>query len=157
MKPAKGLSIGALSKDTGVNIETIRYYERIGVMPAPERSAGGFRKYREAHLKRLNFIRRGRELGFSLADLRGLLRLVDGHAYTCARVRALTLQHLAETRGKITDLRRLERVIADMAAKCTGRRVPDCPIIDALFETREAWRQATNTPTNSARPGYPRK
>ena len=143
MKPAKGLSIGALSKDTGVNIETIRYYERIGVMPAPERTAGGFRRYREDHLKRLTFIRRGRELGFSLADLRGLLRLVDGHAYTCAQVRALTLQHLAVARRKIADLRRLERVMSDMAAKCTGKRIPDCPIIDALFETRAASRQAT--------------
>ena len=137
MKPAKGLSIGALSKDTGVNIETIRYYERIGVMPAPERSVGGFRRYRQDHLKRLNFVRRGRELGFSLADLRGLLRLVDGHAYTCAQVRALTLQHLAETRRKIADLRRVEHVMAEMAAKCTGRRVPNCPVIDALFETRQ--------------------
>ena len=135
MTTAKGLSIGALSRDTGVNIETIRYYERIGVMPAPERSVGGFRRYREDHLKRLNFVRRGRELGFSLADLRGLLRLVDGHAYTCAQVRALTLEHLGETRRKIADLRRLEQVMADLAAKCTGRRVPDCPIIDALFET----------------------
>jgi len=143
MKPAKGLSIGALSQDTGVNIETIRYYERVGVMPAPERTAGGFRKYREDHLKRLNFIRRGRELGFSLADLRELLRLVDGHAYTCAQVRTLTLRYLAETRRKIADLRRLARVMANMVAKCTGRRVPDCPIIDALFETRPASSQAT--------------
>lgn len=145
MKPAKGLSIGALSRDTAVNIETIRYYERIGVMPAPERTTGGFRRYREDHLKRLNFIRRGRELGFSLADLRGLLRLVDGRAYTCAQVRALTLEHLAETRRKIADLRRLERVMADMVAKCTGRRVPDCPIIDALFESRPASGQGTRT------------
>ncbi|MGQ0715616.1 MAG: MerR family transcriptional regulator [Gemmatimonadaceae bacterium] len=135
MKVANGVSIGTLSNKTGVNIETIRYYERIGVMPAPERTAGGFRTYREDHLKRLSFIRRGRELGFSLADLRGLLRLVDGHAYTCAEVRAMTLQHVAETRRKIADLRRLERVMSDMAAKCTGRRVPGCPIIDALFET----------------------
>ncbi len=148
MTSVKGLSIGALSKHTDVNIETIRYYERIGVMPAPERSAGGFRKYREDHLKRLNFIRRGRELGFSLADLRGLLRLVDGHTYTCAQVRALTLHHLSETRRKIADLRRVERVMSDMAAKCTGRRVPDCPIIDALFETRAA---SSHTPRPSER------
>jgi len=139
MKLANGVSIGALSERTGVNIETIRYYERIGVMPVPERTPGGFRTYGEAHLKRLSFIRRGRELGFSLADLRALLRLVDGHAYTCAQVRAMTLQHVAETRRKIADLRRLERVMSDMAAKCTGRRVPDCPIIDALFETPPTW------------------
>ncbi len=143
MKRAKGLSIGTLSKHTGVNIETIRYYERIGVMPAPARSVGGFRRYREDHLKRLNFIRRGRELGFSLSDLRTLLRLVDGHAYTCAQVRALTLEHLAEIRRKITDLRRLDRVMSEMAAQCTGRRVPECPIIDALFASQPASHRAT--------------
>ena len=147
MKLAKGLSIGALSKSTGVNIETIRYYEKIGLMPAPGRTAGGFRAYREDHVKRLTFIRRGRELGFSPADVRGLLQLVDGHAYTCAQMRALTLQHLAKTRRKIADLRRLERVMSETAAKCTGRRIPDCPIIDALFEMRAASRQATRGPT----------
>lgn len=149
MKLAKGVSIGALSKDTGVNIETIRYYERIGMMPAPDRSAGGFRSYQEDDLKRLTFIRRGRELGFSLADLRELLRLVDGHAYTCAQVRALTLQHVAETRRKIADLRRLERVMSDMAAKCTGRQVPDCPIIDALFATSSHANAPTHRPGTS--------
>jgi MerR family mercuric resistance operon transcriptional regulator len=128
-----GLSIGALSKQSGVNIETIRYYEKIGVMPAPARSAGGYRIYALDHLKRLGFIRRGRQLGFSLDELRGLLHLVDGHAYTCAEVHALTLQHLTEVRHKIADLRRLERVLADMAAQCTEDLVPECPVIDALF------------------------
>jgi MerR family transcriptional regulator, mercuric resistance operon regulatory protein len=128
-----GLSIGALSKQSGVNIETIRYYEKIGVMPAPARSAGGYRIYALDHLKRLGFIRRGRQLGFSLDELRGLLHLVDGHAYTCAEVHTLTLQHLTEVRHKIADLRRLERVLADMAAQCTEDLVPECPVIDALF------------------------
>ena len=128
-----GLSIGALSKQSGVNIETIRYYEKIGVMPAPSRSPGGYRLYAPEHLKRLGFVRRGRQLGFSLDELRGLLELVDGHAYTCAEVHALTLQHLTEVRRKIVDLRRLERVMADMAAQCTEDLVPECPVIDALF------------------------
>src|SRR5258706_11477101 len=100
--------IGALAGESGVNIETIRYYEKIGVMPKPARSAGGYRLYTAEHLKRLTFIRRGRELGFTLDELRGLLRLVDGHAYTCAEVRALTLDHVADIRCKIADLRRLE-------------------------------------------------
>jgi MerR family transcriptional regulator, mercuric resistance operon regulatory protein len=77
MKAADMLSIGALSKQSGVNIETIRYYEKIGIMPPPARSAGGYRIYEPEHLKRLSFVRRGRELGFSLDELRGLLRLVD--------------------------------------------------------------------------------
>ncbi len=91
-----GLSIGALSKQSGVNIETIRYYEKIGVMPAPARSAGGYRMYTVDHLKRLGFVRRGRQL-------------------------------------EIADLRRLERVLADMAAQCTEDQVPECPVVDALF------------------------
>ncbi len=128
-----GLSIGVLSKQSGVNIETIRYYEKIGVMPAPARSAGGYRMYALDHLKRLGFIRRGRQLGFSLDELRGLLHLVDGHAYTCAEVHTLTLQHLTEVRHKIADLRRLQRVLGDMAAQCTEDLVPECPVIDALF------------------------
>ena len=131
-----GLTIGALSKQGGVNIETIRYYERIGVMPKPRRSAGGYRMYGPDHLKRLTFVRRGRELGFSLDELRDLLRLVDGHSYKCAEVHDLAVEHLAEIRRKIADLRRLQRVMGDMAAQCSGDRIPECPIIDALFDAR---------------------
>jgi MerR family transcriptional regulator, mercuric resistance operon regulatory protein len=133
---ADELSIGALSKKSGVNIETIRYYEKVGVMPAPARSVGGYRVYGSDHLKRLRFVRRSRELGFSLDEIRDLLRLVDGHAYTCAEVRALALDHLAEVRRKIKDLRRIARVMADMAAQCTGDQIPQCPIIDVLFQSR---------------------
>ncbi|MGH7023494.1 MAG: MerR family transcriptional regulator [Caulobacteraceae bacterium] len=133
-KAEKEVSIGALAKMSGVNIETIRYYERIGVMPAPARSAAGYRQFDAGHLRRLTFIRRGRELGFSLDELRTLLRLVDGHDYTCAQVRDLTLAHVAEIRTKIADLSRLERTMSRIAARCTGDRVPDCPIIDALFD-----------------------
>ena len=133
MKVVEGLSIGALSQQSGVNIETIRYYEKIGVMPKPRRSATGYRVYGPAHVKRLHFVRRGRELGFSLDALRGLLLLVEGHSYTCAEVHALTVEHLKDIRRKIADLRRLERVLSDMAARCTGDQVPECPVIDALF------------------------
>ena len=127
-------SIGALSSDSGVNIETIRYYEKIGVMPKPARSKGGYRLYAADHIKRLTFIRRGRELGFSLDELRDLLRLVDGHKHTCAEVRTLTLEHVCDIRRKIADLKRLERVMTAIAAQCSGKRTPDCPIIDALFQ-----------------------
>jgi len=127
--------IGALAKESAVNIETIRYYEKVGLMPKPARSGGGYRLYTPEHLKRLTFIRRGRELGFSLDELRNLLRLVDGHAYTCAEVRALTLAHVSDIRRKIADLRRLERVMTAVASQCSGRKVPDCPVIDALFQT----------------------
>lgn len=128
--------IGTLAQESGVNIETIRYYEKIGVMPKPARSAGGYRLYTGDHLKRLTFVRRGRELGFTLDELRDLLRLVDGHTYTCAEVRALTLDHVTGIRRKIADLKRLERVMTDISSRCSGRRVPDCPIIDALFQAK---------------------
>jgi MerR family mercuric resistance operon transcriptional regulator len=134
------LSIGKLSQQSGVNIETIRYYEKIGVMPAPGRSAGGFRIYEPDHLKRLSFVRRGRLLGFSLDEIRSLLRLVDGHGHTCAEVHALMLSHLAEIRRKIRDLRRLQRAMAEMAARCSGESVPECPIVDALFDAPAAGR-----------------
>lgn len=134
-------SIGMLSGRSGVNVETIRYYEKIGVMPIPARSSGGYRIYDLDHLRRLHFIRRGRELGFSLDELRGLLHLVDGHTYTCGEVHALTLRHLADIRQKIADLRRLQNVMSDMAAHCKRDQVPECPIIDALFEMRPVARQ----------------
>ena len=134
MKVTEGLSIGALSQQSGVNIETIRYYEKIGVMPMPGRSAGGYRVYGQDHVKRLHFIRRGRELGFGLDELRRLLSLVDGHSCTCAEVHALTVEHLKDIRQKISDLRRLERVMSDMAASCTRDQIPECPVIDALFK-----------------------
>lgn len=140
MKVMDVLSIGKLSKQSGVNIETIRYYEKIGVMPAPGRSAGGFRIYEPDHLKRLSFVRRSRQLGFSLDEIRNLLRLVDGHGHTCAEVHALMLSHLAEIRRKIRDLRRLQRAMAEMAARCSGESVPECPIVDALFDAPAAGR-----------------
>ena len=130
MKP---LTIGALSRQTRCNIETIRYYERIGLLPAPPRSDGGHRLYGQNHLKRLTFVRRSRELGFKLQEVRGLLQLVDGGDYTCAEVKALTLDHVVEVRRKIADLRKMERVLKDMASQCENEQIPSCPIIDALF------------------------
>lgn len=118
---------------SGTKVETIRYYERVGVMPKPPRSAAGYRRYTREHLKRLVFIRRGRELAFGLEVLHRLLRLLDGHAHTCAEGRALALEHLADIRGKIADLKRLERAMADIAERCTGEAVPDCALVEALL------------------------
>lgn len=129
-------AIGELSKRTGVHIETIRYYERIAVMPAPPRSEAGHRRYGRAHLNRLRFIARSRDLGFSLDEIRNLLSLVDNRSYTCAEVREMTLGHAAKVRRKIADLEKLERALADMAGQCEGGEVPDCAIIDALYGDR---------------------
>lgn len=133
---APALAIGALSRRSGVHIETIRYYERIGILPKPPRTQGGHRVYGQDHLKRLSFVRRSRELGFTLDEVRGLLELVDGGRYTCAEVKTITLNHLADVRHKIADLRRLGRTLSEMAGKCKGGKVPDCPVIDALFDAR---------------------
>ncbi len=130
--PTAPVSIGELSRRTGCNVETVRYYERVGVMPKPPRTAGGHRFYPAEQVKRLAFIRRGRELGFTLDQIRGLLRFVDSGDFSCADIKALTDVHLTELRDKIADLRRMERVLKDMAAQCDGGRVPECPIIDAL-------------------------
>ncbi len=127
------LTIGVLSKRTGCNIETIRYYERIGLMPEPPRTEGGHRDYDESQLKRLAFVRRGRELGFTLDQIRGLLGLVDGGDFSCAEVLRITLSHIGDVRAKISDLRTMERVLKEMASKCEGGNVPECPVIDVMF------------------------
>ncbi len=134
MDNTQHFGIGALSTRTGVNIETIRYYEREGLLPHPPRTAGGHRSYSEDHLKRLTFIRRSRELGFSIADIRGLLALVDGRSYTCGEVKALTLEHAESVRRKIFDLQRMEKMLVEIASGCEGGTVPDCPIIDTLLD-----------------------
>jgi MerR family mercuric resistance operon transcriptional regulator len=125
--------IGALSERTGCHIETIRYYERIKLLPKPERTGGGHRIYTNEQMKRLGFIRRGRELGFSLDEIRTLLRLVDCKRYTCQEVKTITETHLEEVKRKIADLRRLQKTLAAISGQCKGRLVPDCPIIDTLF------------------------
>lgn len=133
MDKTSSILIGALSKRTGCNIETIRYYEKIGLLPSPPRSPGGRRLYTESHLKRLTFICRCRQLGFHLNEIRELLKLVDGGSYTCDEVRELTLNHADEVKWKITDLGRIEKVLRDITSKCSGGKVPECPIIEALF------------------------
>ena len=124
----RALTIGKLAEATGVNLETVRYYERIGIMPRPARTRGGHRSYEPEHIKWLNFIRRSRELGFTLKEVRELLRLVDARRYTCAQIKKIAVRHIAEIRQKRADLRRLERMLANMAAQCSrrpGSGVPD--------------------------------
>jgi MerR family mercuric resistance operon transcriptional regulator len=128
------VTIGGLSKRTGVKIETVRFYERAGILPKPPRTAGGHRLYGQDHVKRLSFVRRSRELGFSLEKVRELLELIDGGRHTCDEVRAVTLEHLADVHRKIADLERLERTLAQVAGKCRGGKAPDCPIIEVLSD-----------------------
>lgn len=134
MTSKSGLSIGGLSQRTGCNIETIRYYEREKILPEPPRSTGGHRIYDQDHLKRLTFIRRSRQLGFSLDEVRGMLNLIDGGDYTCAEVKKITLDHHTDIRSRIADLQKMARVLKDLASRCDDGSVPECAIIEALFE-----------------------
>lgn len=126
------LQIGALSRRTGVNIETIRYYERSGLLRKPERTAGGYRSYDPADAQRLLFVRRTRDLGFSLDQVRQLLALADRKSRSCRAVHALGLEHLSEIRTKIADLRRMEKILADLVAGCAQGTMPACPLLEAL-------------------------
>ena len=131
---SRGYAIGEMSKLTGVNIETIRYYERIGLMPHPDRTAGGNRQYNQDQLKQLFFIKRARELGFSIREIRALLAMALDNGFTCSEVHGMTIEHLASVQEKITSLQRLEQALTRMAAECSRGDVPDCPILDTLFE-----------------------
>jgi MerR family mercuric resistance operon transcriptional regulator len=129
---AGGLTIGKLSELTGVNIETIRYYERIKMLPPPPRSGSGRRIYDSTHLRILVFIRRSRELGFSLDEIRALIQLGGPAKATCREVREIATHHLEDIRAKLRDLKKLERLLAGTVAKCSGRTAPDCPVLDIL-------------------------
>jgi MerR family mercuric resistance operon transcriptional regulator len=121
-----------LARRTGCNHETIRYYEHIGLLPDLRRTERGYRLYDDTQVSRLRFILRGRELGFTVAEIRGLLELIDGGGGTCADFKDRAERHLVDVRAKISDLKRIERVLSAAVRQCTGRKVPECPILDAL-------------------------
>ncbi len=130
------LTIGRLAAATGVNLETIRYYERIDLMPKPDRTAGGRRAYEEAHIRRLAFIRRARELGFGIEDIRALQALHEPAAGSCKQVRDIAQAHLDDVRAKLDDLAKLERILARTVAKCSSETAPPCPVLDMLGTSR---------------------
>jgi MerR family mercuric resistance operon transcriptional regulator len=129
---ADGLTIGKLSRLTGVNIETIRYYEKIKVLPAPSRAENRRRLYGPTERRILAFVRRSRELGFSLDEVRALLRLGGPEKASCREVREIAARHLDDIRAKINDLRKLERLLTKTVAQCTGSTAPECPVLDIL-------------------------
>lgn len=129
---AGDFSIGELARQTATKVETIRYYERIGLLPAPARTTGNYRAYTDAHLNRLSFIRRSRDLGFSLEQVRALLDLADDRSRPCAAVDSIARTHLAEVDRKISDLKALRRELNSMVTQCRHGTVAECRIIDAL-------------------------
>jgi len=129
---AENVAIGELSRLTGVKIETIRYYERIKMLPAPPRTASGRRVYGSHEARVLAFIRRSRELGFSLDQIRTLLRLGGPEKASCGEVRKIATRHIEDIRAKIGDLKKLERLLAETVARCRGNKAPDCPVLEIL-------------------------
>jgi MerR family mercuric resistance operon transcriptional regulator len=132
MTVENAFSIGQVSAQSGCNIETIRYYERIGMVPKPPRSSGKQRIYNQEHLRILTFVRRSRELGFHLSEIRTLLDLSAGREDNCEEVKSIAEQHLTEIRGKIADLSRMENILSETVKQCTINNLSDCPILETI-------------------------
>lgn len=128
-------SIGQIAKQAKCKVETVHYYEKSGLMPKPPRTEGGHRIYSLPHVKRLNFIRRSRELGFSIEQIKELLKFIDEPDHDCGEVQTMAMQKIAEVQQKIADLQRLQSALDKMVNNCkgAGHSIDDCPVIDALY------------------------
>lgn len=131
----KAFTIGALSRESGVNLETIRFYERSGLLPAPKRSASGYRHYEALDVRRLRFIRRGRELGFGLEEIKALLELASQPHSPCAEADRLVQEHLVAIEARIQDLRRMQAELGKLAG-CDSNQAEHCRLLEAL-DSRE--------------------
>ena len=132
-RPERMMPIGSLSERTGVKVETIRYYEQVGLLPAPERSEGNQRRYGRGHVERLAFIKHARDLGFPVEGIRTLLKLSDSAAIACDEAHAIAVRHLDDVRHRIARLKSLEAELARIAASCSGGVCAcDCAVIEAL-------------------------
>jgi MerR family mercuric resistance operon transcriptional regulator len=148
-----GLTIGQLSRRTGVNIETIRYYERIRLLPPPPRSRSGHRVYEADSLRTLAFIKRARELDFGLSDIRSLLSL-RGSNGTCMAVKAIAARQLNAVRAKMRNLQDMEEILAATVARCSGDKVSECAVLDVL-DTGSLERFATSSRSACLETGAP--
>jgi MerR family mercuric resistance operon transcriptional regulator len=129
-------TVGDLATQSGCKVETVRYYEKAGLMPDPPRTEGGHRIYSLDHLKRMFFIRRSRDLGFPVEQVKALLRFIDEPDHACGEVRGMAMLQARTIQEKIDDLKRLQKALTTMAARCNGGNysIDDCPILDALFK-----------------------
>ncbi|MFI8481123.1 helix-turn-helix domain-containing protein [Pseudomonas sp. NPDC078700] len=128
---SKPFTISALSKQSGVNLETIRFYERSGLLPEPQRTASGYRNYQDADVRRVLFIRRGRELGFSLDEIRTLLDLANRPHSPCEQADKLVQSHLVTIEERIRDLQKMQSELSRMA-NCTSAEAEHCRLLEAL-------------------------
>ena len=126
------MKIGQLSRATGTNVETIRYYERIRLLPDPERTEGNYRDYGTSSIDRLSFIRHARGLGFEIPDIRSLLDLADNPERNCGEADGIVTRHLRAVEAKIGQLTQLREELDRLAAQCRGGQAVDCRILAAL-------------------------
>lgn len=133
-----GLSIGQLATAAGTAVETVRYYEKIGLLADPARTAGNYRSYGSNDVARLTFIRRARNLGFGLTEVRSLLGLADDRDLPCEEVDALARKQLEQVDRKITDLQALRNELSHLIAQCSRGTVADCRILEALGPQKSA-------------------
>ncbi|UTA55617.1 helix-turn-helix domain-containing protein [Lysobacter soli] len=126
------MKISEAAAASGCHLETIRYYERVGLMPAPARTTGGYRAYGPDEVERLRFISRGRELGFSLDEIRSLLGLSDDPAMSCGNVDAIARKHLADIQGRMAELQRMATELERMIVACAGGDRGTCTILGTL-------------------------
>lgn len=126
------MKISEAAAASGCHLETIRYYERIGLMPRPDRQVNGYRTYTPAEVDRLHFISRGRELGFSIEEIRSLLQLDDAPCLSCGDVDRLARKHLADIQRKIIELQRMAVELEDVIGHCAGGERDSCTILGAL-------------------------
>jgi MerR family mercuric resistance operon transcriptional regulator len=125
--------IGELAAESGIKLETIHYYERVGLLPAPPRTNSGYRQYRPDHLRRLVFLRRSRQLGFSIKEVRDLLNLANQPNRVCKDVTGLAATHVTNVKAKIRELNRLRRALEQLVRACPGTVcIADCGILEAL-------------------------
>ncbi|MBO1020064.1 Cu(I)-responsive transcriptional regulator [Methylobacterium sp. SD274] len=126
------VTIGEAARATGVSAKMIRYYEETGLLPPADRTASGYRLYAENDLHTLRFVRRSRDLGFSVEDIAGLLALWQDRGRASAQVKALAVHHLTDLRRRIAELEAMARTLTSLADHCSGDSRPDCPILDDL-------------------------
>ena len=126
------MNIGQAARASGVNPKAIRYYESIGLLPVAKRSGNGYRVYSDSDVHALGFIRRARDLGFSISRIEQLMALWRDKGRTSAEVKTIAQGHIADLQAKIEELAAMQRTLGHLVACCQGDNRPDCPIIDDL-------------------------
>lgn len=147
------MNIGELARTADTKVETIRYYERVGLLPAPPRTAGNYRDYSVVHAVRLTFTRRARDLGFSIEQIRELLNLAENKNQSCKAVDTIAREHLANVKQKLADLSALRRELDSLVGQCRHGTVADCRVIEALVPraSRTKHKRRTCLPSDGAR------